>query len=333
MSFYGRMASTASRLLTQYGKPIVLERITSVFNPVTGNDTSRTVAESTTIGVEIPIRDALVDGTRVKVGDRFFIIDSSFAPAMGDRLQDAPSSSVSCAYPFTMTNAQAVSLGFDGVLPVVGQTATYTVRGQLANEEMFVSTNAAFQVVDFNSGKKVIEVAFLSTPTQSQGTMAQIVVSVINPNNLLPVASLGFAIGPNQPTLLVSASGTNLYLGTTTQSTIAGIIIDADAGTISAKVNDEVLTLPSNTFPPGNYIIAVQAAESTGGPLEDAGLTLTAEVRTSASDMTQAYPSGTTDICGNQIGYPQISQSWAIVAIEPISPAGVPVAYRLQVRK
>lgn len=88
MAFYDDMADVATELLTEFGKSVTFEQVTTVFNPITGTDTTRTVTEHSTVGVEIPIRQALIDGSRVQVGDRFLIVDDSYAPMMADLVSD-----------------------------------------------------------------------------------------------------------------------------------------------------------------------------------------------------------------------------------------------------
>lgn len=89
MTFYSRMAETTTRLLTEYGKTITLTRNTTTFNPVTGSQSITDTASVDVIGVEIPIRQELVDGTRIKVGDRFFTLAPDVEPLMTDKIGTA----------------------------------------------------------------------------------------------------------------------------------------------------------------------------------------------------------------------------------------------------
>lgn len=94
MAFYDDMSVVATELLTEFGKVVTFERVSATFDPVTGIDSTRTVTTYQTVAVEVPIRDALVDGTRIVVGDRFLIIDASTAPCMGDKLRNTAVCSV-----------------------------------------------------------------------------------------------------------------------------------------------------------------------------------------------------------------------------------------------
>lgn len=91
MAFYDAMAETATRLLTKYGKVVTMERKTSTFNAITGKDTVASLATFSPLGVETPINARLIDGTRVRVGDRFLILDTStgYVPDMADKLYDS----------------------------------------------------------------------------------------------------------------------------------------------------------------------------------------------------------------------------------------------------
>jgi len=320
MSFYGRMASTASRLLTQYGKPVVLERITSVFNPITGMDTSRTVAESTTTGVEIPIRDALVDGTRVKAGDRFLIVDASIEPDMSDRLKDAPF--ISCAYPMdaTLAEIQALLPSIDAV-PVMTddfQTATYTLTGSApaGGWEVVCAptiTPPGPATVDFSSGVKafewaysmpVIDVAGMNGPNCSAdlsvfyaSNFSEGIVRVrisSRPSSSVPEVQmttyrLGVYVGG--PSVVIPATGR------------ISIVMDSSAGTFQV-IHDTLgpIALSDDSYNPAEpCIFSAHIREEYGVQPVDAGKDIVASLITNASDMTGTYPTGTTDICGTPL--------------------------------
>jgi len=84
MSFYGNLASTATRLLTKYGQSLTF-RTQTTFDPVTGVE-SGSSADTTTIGIAQRLPDNLIDGTRIKQSDKLFVIDSSYEPNMSDKL-------------------------------------------------------------------------------------------------------------------------------------------------------------------------------------------------------------------------------------------------------
>ena len=83
---YDDVADTVTRLLTTYGQTITLSRYSATFNSVTGKDSSPTTTSLSTVGVWQSISSSLVDGSRIKAGDKFVIIDDSQAPAMGDKI-------------------------------------------------------------------------------------------------------------------------------------------------------------------------------------------------------------------------------------------------------
>jgi len=91
MAFYDDMQDVATDLLTEFGRPLTFQRVTDVFDTITGRITSRTVVEYSPVGVEVPIQNRLIDGSRVQVGDRFIVIDAAtgYVPDMADLLDDA----------------------------------------------------------------------------------------------------------------------------------------------------------------------------------------------------------------------------------------------------
>jgi hypothetical protein len=87
MSFYDEMATVARDLLAEFGAPIAFTRVTGeVRNPATGQITTPgTTTTLTANGVVVPIRARLVDGTRIKAGDKDMILDDTFEPLMSDK--------------------------------------------------------------------------------------------------------------------------------------------------------------------------------------------------------------------------------------------------------
>lgn len=83
---YDTLADTVTSLLTNYGQTITLSRYSATFNSVTGKDSAASTASLSTVGVWQSINSSLVDGSRILAGDKFLIIDSSQAPAMGDKV-------------------------------------------------------------------------------------------------------------------------------------------------------------------------------------------------------------------------------------------------------
>ena len=87
MTFYDRMAETATRLLTEYGQAITLTRTTGgSVDPVTGAVTAGATTYYTPMGVLRPFPDRLIDGTRILASDREVVMDSTVAPLTTDLL-------------------------------------------------------------------------------------------------------------------------------------------------------------------------------------------------------------------------------------------------------
>jgi len=87
-AFYDDMAQVALDLLAEFGAPITFTRVTGeIKNPSTGAIiTPGTTTTHSPNGVIVPIKASLIDGTRIKSGDKVCIIDGSFDPAMTDKL-------------------------------------------------------------------------------------------------------------------------------------------------------------------------------------------------------------------------------------------------------
>jgi len=87
MSFYADMAAVARSLLAEFGAPITFNRVVGeVRNPATGQITTPGTPQTfTPNGVVVPIKARLVDGTRIKAGDKLMILDDTFAPLMSDK--------------------------------------------------------------------------------------------------------------------------------------------------------------------------------------------------------------------------------------------------------
>lgn len=87
-AFYDDMAQIAIDLLNEFGAPITFTRVTGELkNPVTGViTTAGTTTTHSPNGVIVPIKASLIDGTRIKAGDKVCIIDGSFEPLMSDKI-------------------------------------------------------------------------------------------------------------------------------------------------------------------------------------------------------------------------------------------------------
>lgn len=86
--FYERMAAAASRLIEQFGQQVNLSRTTGrVINPVTGAVTPGVTEVFTPKGIFKSYPDNLIDGTRIKAGDRLVVLDSQVEPQMTDKIE------------------------------------------------------------------------------------------------------------------------------------------------------------------------------------------------------------------------------------------------------
>jgi N-acetylmuramoyl-L-alanine amidase len=88
MTFYSEMAATASELITEFGADVVLQRASGgAFDPATGQTTGVTTSELTAKGIHKRFKASLVDGTRIKHGDKLYVLNDSQVPAMSDKLK------------------------------------------------------------------------------------------------------------------------------------------------------------------------------------------------------------------------------------------------------
>ena len=84
-TFYDQMATTASRLISQFGNDVVLARsIGHSVDPVTGVVTSGSSESLLTKGIMRSYPQNLIDGTRIKATDKMLIIDASVEPLLSD---------------------------------------------------------------------------------------------------------------------------------------------------------------------------------------------------------------------------------------------------------
>lgn len=86
MTFYSETADTVTDLLTEFGQAITITRESSVFDAVKGRDISVSSESLSTVGIWQVISAKLIDGTRIRLGDKFLVIDGTVAPRMGDRI-------------------------------------------------------------------------------------------------------------------------------------------------------------------------------------------------------------------------------------------------------
>lgn len=88
MTFYSEMAVTASELITEFGMPVILQRTSGgTFDPVTGQTTGAITTEITAQGIQKNYKASLIDGTRIKHGDKLYVLDDSQAPDVSDKVK------------------------------------------------------------------------------------------------------------------------------------------------------------------------------------------------------------------------------------------------------
>lgn len=336
MAFYDEMADVATELLTEFGRTVTFERITDTFNPITGKDTTRTVTEHSTVGVEIPIRDALVDGSRVQVGDRFLIVDDSYAPAMGDRLQDSPYTGAAVAF----EPGAWYSVNTPSGAVVYGQTVSKTAPADVTSFTTYSGRSVSrYDTTTWDGHHRGVEFRVDSIATSQPGSgLVELIVNEGGSGG--DALRIRYSQVTQQWTVYVNG---NPY-GTTYAGAIGthiGMSIHAQSGDVtvwfaSGNVNKQSFAALGGLFH-GITTLAfdIRGISVAGGGGTTAGDSFSATLVTDYTDFQRDYSAQPhmRDIDGTLITEPALSDSWAIVAIEPISPAGTPVAYRLQVRK
>lgn len=84
---YSKLAATASKLLTKYGKNIELKRVAGgSVDPVTGQVTAGMSSTLKTNGIFRAYPDSVIDGTRILKSDREVIIDGTVEPKITDKI-------------------------------------------------------------------------------------------------------------------------------------------------------------------------------------------------------------------------------------------------------
>lgn len=84
MTFYAEVAATATELLAEFGRTIVLSRPTYNFDNSTNKPTSGGVSNLSSVGLFTRISRDLDTGTRIQSTERIMVLDASVAPQMGD---------------------------------------------------------------------------------------------------------------------------------------------------------------------------------------------------------------------------------------------------------
>lgn len=88
MGFYDNLAATSKKLLTKYGRDVVIAAITQgAYDPATST-AAPTSTSKTVKGVLFDINAGitLIQGTLVEVGDKRLLVESSGAPTIQDKV-------------------------------------------------------------------------------------------------------------------------------------------------------------------------------------------------------------------------------------------------------
>ena len=81
------MAATATRLLNAFGQPMTLRRkLRDSYNPITGQDSTGAVYDTTTVGLFQTINSIYATGFSLVSGDFVVVIDASMRPLLTDDL-------------------------------------------------------------------------------------------------------------------------------------------------------------------------------------------------------------------------------------------------------
>lgn len=338
MAFYDDMADVATELLTEFGRTVTFERITDTFNPVTGKDTARTTTEFTPVGVEVPINKALIDGTRVQVGDRFLTIDAAtgYVPEMSDRLQDSPFT----GYALAMEPGARYSVGLPSDAEVSGQTVSKTAPADVTSFTTYSGRSVSrYDTTTWDGHHRGVEFRVDSIATSQPGSgLVELIVNEGGSGG--DALRIRYSQVTQRWTVYVNG---NPY-GTTYAGAIGthiGMSIHAQSGDVtvwfaSGNVNKQSFAALGGLFH-GITTLAfdIRGISVAGGGGTTAGDSFSATLVTDYTDFQRDYSAQPhmRDIDGTLITEPALSESLAIVNIEPISPAGTPVAYRVQVRK
>lgn len=91
MSFYSKMADTTVALLTKFGAPVTLKRVTGgSIDPITGVVTAGTDASVITTGVLKPYSARMIDGVRILATDKELTVTNEQIPTTTDKVVMGP---------------------------------------------------------------------------------------------------------------------------------------------------------------------------------------------------------------------------------------------------
>lgn len=81
------LSKTATKLLAKLGSTTYVNIVKSsggVLDPVSGETTGETSTEAPLVGIVTNINDRLIDGERIKAGDKQVLFDNAVTPEMTD---------------------------------------------------------------------------------------------------------------------------------------------------------------------------------------------------------------------------------------------------------
>lgn len=86
MTFYDDMAATALELLAEFGAPQTIQRVTTgAYDPATGS-ASVSTSNLITTGLARSYKAHMIDGTRIKAGDKEMVLSNEQAPQLPDKI-------------------------------------------------------------------------------------------------------------------------------------------------------------------------------------------------------------------------------------------------------
>lgn len=217
----------------------------------------------------------------------------------------------SCAQPLGATEAEVQGLGFDGRLTLADadQTGLLTAVGGVDRQLAAFPTNPLTSPATFSlvAGKRVIEWLF-TAPLLAEAGQVDLSVLVTNVAGGTPL-SINVRRYPGQPDaecdLQVTVNGSTRFSGAvalTGDSLVVGAEFDAAAGTLQVKAGGTFLTLSSSAYTGTAQTVHAMSICEYGLTGVDVGTVYSVTARTAASDISQAYGTGATDLCGNALG-------------------------------
>jgi hypothetical protein len=210
------------------------------------------------------------------------------------------------AYPLTITNGQAIAVGFTGNIPTTAsQAVAYTIQGGLGASGNYLSTTdvAAPQTFTVATGKPVIEFAVTTDAMAGAGGI-DFSVGVSDAATTANIVKFVFSNGGGASAVSVLKGGTSVFTDNLpTGNHTVGLEFDAVAGTYRALLNGAPVVVSDDTYSAtAAAIVAITAFENAGTAGTNAGKIFSAEARTESTTIAMTYGAGATDIGLNVLG-------------------------------